>query len=36
MSDVIFFKSQEDFSNRLEEYNTKNSEVWVGYFKKSI
>jgi uncharacterized protein YdeI (YjbR/CyaY-like superfamily) len=35
MIDVIFFKSQEEFGNWLEEHHSEASEIWVGYFKKS-
>ena len=34
MVDVIFFNTQEEFSDWLEEH-TEASELWVGYFKKS-
>ncbi|MCF6305527.1 MAG: YdeI/OmpD-associated family protein [Rhodobacteraceae bacterium] len=34
MADVIFFNTQEAFSDWLEE-NAKASEVWVGYFRKN-
>ncbi len=35
MSDVIFFKKQEEFSDWLEEHHVEVSELWVGYYKKS-
>ena len=34
MVDVIFFNTQEEFSDWLEEHGEA-SELWVGYFKKS-
>ena len=34
MVDVIFFNTQEEFSDWLEEH-AEASEVWVGYFRKS-
>ena len=34
MVDVIFFNTQEEFSDWLEEH-AEASELWVGYFKKS-
>lgn len=34
MADVIFFNTQEEFSDWLEEH-AEASELWVGYFKKS-
>lgn len=34
MGDLIFFKSQEEFSDWLEE-NAGAGELWVGYFRKS-
>ena len=34
MNDVTFFKSEEEFSDWLEEHSDSN-ELWVGYFKKS-
>jgi len=34
MVDVIFFNTQEEFSNWLEE-QTEANEIWVGYFRKS-
>lgn len=35
MVDAFFFKSQEEFSDWLEEHYTESREVWVGYFKKN-
>ena len=34
MVDVIFFNTQEEFSDWLEEH-AEASEVWVGYFRKN-
>ncbi len=34
MTDVIFFNNQEEFSDWLLK-NSGNSEIWLGYFKKS-
>uniref|UniRef100_A0A2A4Z0B6 Short-chain dehydrogenase n=1 Tax=OCS116 cluster bacterium TaxID=2030921 RepID=A0A2A4Z0B6_9PROT len=34
MADIIFFKSQDEFSDWLEEHSETN-EIWVGYFRKS-
>ncbi len=34
MEETIFFNSQEEFSNWLEEHSEA-SELWVGYFKKN-
>jgi uncharacterized protein YdeI (YjbR/CyaY-like superfamily) len=34
MVDTIFFDTQEEFGDWLEEH-TEASELWVGYFKKS-
>ncbi|MBL1240830.1 MAG: YdeI/OmpD-associated family protein [OCS116 cluster bacterium] len=34
MADIIFFKSQDEFSDWLEEH-PEASEIWVGYFRKS-
>ena len=34
MEDAVFFTTQEEFSNWLEEH-PKASEVWVGYFRKT-
>jgi len=34
MVDIVFFSSQEEFSDWLEEH-TEANELWVGYFRKS-
>ena len=34
MEETIFFNSQEEFSNWLEEHSEA-SELWIGYFKKN-
>lgn len=34
MSDLIYFKDQDDFSAWLEKHHAKIEEIWVGYFKK--
>jgi len=33
--DVIFFSTQDAFSDWLEEHHTDTNELWVGYFRKS-
>lgn len=35
MEDAIFFASQDEFSHWLEQHHQSETEVWVGYFKKS-
>jgi len=35
MSDIIFFKSPEEFSIWLEHHNNITNEIWVGYYKKN-
>ena len=35
MADVVFFSDQKEFSDWLEKYHGKSSELWVGYFRKS-
>lgn len=34
MSDIIFFKSSDDFTQRLETNSTQKTELWVWYYKK--
>ena len=35
MEDAIFFASQDEFSQWLEQHHQSETEVWVGYFKKN-
>lgn len=34
MTDIIFFRDQDEFSQWLEKHYAKMDEIWVGYFKK--